>query len=660
MMRDDEFVPRLGRSPWRDRPARLPYATRILREIARAGGDGRRRTRSHFSGSRLGRGAGVGRVLHSRDPYAGFRARHVVIKTRIIRLAGRGLGSARTHLRYLERDGVTRDGAPGQLYGATDERADGKAFLARSEGDRHQFRFIVSPEDGVEYDDLKPLTRRLMQQLERDLGTRLEWIAADHYNTGHPHTHIVLRGKAEDGKDLIIARDYITHGMRQRAGDLVSLDLGPRRDADIKERLRQDIHQSRFTALDRQLVGLADDEGLLSLDARGASAAEREMRACHRARLGTLHRLGLAAPVAPHRWRLSPDLAPILRRLGHRQASIETMHRAMAEQGTPRAWSTYALYDPEDPRAARLVGRVAASGIADELGERRYLVLDAIDGRTHFVEIGHRTGAPALGSTVAIEPHRPGVLPYDRTIAEIAAAHGGAYTVDRHLRHDPGCSMARAAAHRRRLETLARHRLVSRTDDGVWRVPADYLDRVARFERARRTLAAIELLSPSPPHRLAAVDAATWLDRTLLSGPPPALRDAGFGGEVSGALEQRRRWLIEQRLAEQTGYETVYARNVLATLTQRELRRAAAELAEELRLPYAESAPGELVQGAYRRRLDLISGRFVVVERAGTFTLVRWRPAFERPAGQTIGIGAMGHGHSGAWTGGRRRIRSIS
>ena len=52
-------------------------------------------------------------------------------------------------------------------------------------GDRHQFRFIVAAEDGAEYQDLKPMIRRLMAQAEKDLGTKLDWVAVNHFNTGH-------------------------------------------------------------------------------------------------------------------------------------------------------------------------------------------------------------------------------------------------------------------------------------------------------------------------------------------------------------------------------------------------------------------------------------------------------------------------------------------
>ena len=181
-------------------------------------------------------------------------------------MAGRGLDAARLHLRYIQRDGVTREGTPGELYDAARDRADGRAFLERSDGDRHQFRFIVNAEDGVEYDDLKELTRRLMQRVEDDLGTKLDWVAVDHHNTGQPHTHIVVRGRDDTGKDLVIAREYMAHGFRSRASELVTLDLGPRTDRDIEERLScVRLDQERFTSIDRGLLRAADETGRVEI-----------------------------------------------------------------------------------------------------------------------------------------------------------------------------------------------------------------------------------------------------------------------------------------------------------------------------------------------------------------------------------------------------------
>jgi type IV secretory pathway VirD2 relaxase len=144
--------------------------------------------------------------------YGAGHSRRVIVKASIVRLSGKGAAAAAAHLRYLQRDGTTRDGERGTLYGRDEDAVDAKAFQGRGAGDRHQFRFIVSPEDGDQYEDLKPLTRRLMERMEQDLGTKLDWVAVDHFNTGHPHTHILVRGKDDGGKDLVIAKDYMTRG----------------------------------------------------------------------------------------------------------------------------------------------------------------------------------------------------------------------------------------------------------------------------------------------------------------------------------------------------------------------------------------------------------------------------------------------------------------
>jgi type IV secretory pathway VirD2 relaxase len=167
-----------------------------------------------------------------------------------VRLSGKGAAAAAAHLRYLQRDGTTRDGERGTLYGRDEDAVDAKAFQERGAGDRHQFRFIVSPEDGDQYDDLKPLTRRLMDRMEQDLATKLDWVAVDHFNTGHPHTHIVVRGKDERGRSGDCQGLY-DKGLRERAIELVDLDLGPRTEREVETTLRAEVEAERLTSIDR-------------------------------------------------------------------------------------------------------------------------------------------------------------------------------------------------------------------------------------------------------------------------------------------------------------------------------------------------------------------------------------------------------------------------
>jgi type IV secretory pathway VirD2 relaxase len=145
------------------------------------------------------------------------------------------------HVAYLKREGVTRDGADARMFDATSDYADTKAFAERCEEDRHHFRFTVSPEDASRMADLRAFTRELMAGAERDLGARLEWVAVDHWNTDNPHIHVLVRGRADDGQDLVISRDYISQGFRGCAAERVRLELGPRSEQEIRAQLEKEV-----------------------------------------------------------------------------------------------------------------------------------------------------------------------------------------------------------------------------------------------------------------------------------------------------------------------------------------------------------------------------------------------------------------------------------
>jgi type IV secretory pathway VirD2 relaxase len=131
------------------------------------------------------------------------------------------------------------------MFSTTEERTDTMAFARCFLDDRHHFRFIVAPEDGAELIDLKAFTRDLVAQMERDLDTKLDWLGVSHWNTDSPHVHLLVRGVAQDGKDLVIARDYISHGLRLRAEELVSIELGPKPEHEIRSSLEREVNAER-------------------------------------------------------------------------------------------------------------------------------------------------------------------------------------------------------------------------------------------------------------------------------------------------------------------------------------------------------------------------------------------------------------------------------
>ncbi len=659
MNRDDDFEPKLGKIRTQGGARAQRYLQSVLRAAAFASGGtlGRIGGRRQFDGSRIGRGAGAGRVL--RDRHAGFRARRVVIKARIVKIGAKGRKAARLHLRYIQRDGVTREGTPGELYDATRDRADGKEFVDRAEGDRHQFRFIVASEDGVEYEDLKPVTRRLMARMEEDLGAKLDWVAVDHFNTGQPHTHIVVRGKDDQGQDLVIAREYISHGMRERAVEIVTLDLGPRTDLEIEQRLTLEVGQDRLTSIDRQFIREAAAHGVVELGADAGDAYGRFRQTLRAGRLQHLRRLGLAEELAPGRWKLSADAEPTLHRMGERDDMIKTMHRALKEARIDRAPADCAIFDSRG--SVQLVGRVVERGLHDA-NERHYLIVDGVDGRSHWVDIGagEAADAPRRGSIVSVGPRQAEPQPADKTIAEVAARNDGHYSAVLHRAADPAASGEFVAAHVRRLEALRRAGIGERSAEGVWTVPTNFLEAARDFEqkRAREAPVKVEILSSAPLEKLATADAATWLDRQLIGEETASVRDAGFGRAVKGALAQRRQWLLAQALADERQGETIYRANLLAILRRRELTRVAVQVSGELQLPYAEFGGAGRVEGKYVKRLDLVSDRFAVIARARDFTLVPWRPVLDRSVGKAV-IGVV-RGDWSSWSFGQQRRPSLS
>ena len=397
----------------------------------------------------------------------------MVIKSRIVQLKQGGPQAIAAHLRYITRDGVGHDGQPTQPYGADTDSADRHAFAAAGRQDRHQFRFIVAPEDGVELGDLRDFTRELMATMERDLGTKLEWIAVDHWDTDNPHTHVVLRGKDDLGKDLIIARRYLTDGMRLRACELSTAWLGLRTEREIQESLRRDVSQEAWTGLDRQLQALARD-GAINLARPIADGEALHHRNLLLGRLQVLAGMGLAREEGGGVWELAPKAEATLRALGERGDIIKAMHRALRGQRRELA-----LFHG-DSKAAPIVGRILATGYLDELEERAYLIVDGLDGRAHHVPLG--PADPGEFPAGGIVEARPTPLrAADRNIAAIST--DGVYRTSEHrLRLGAQADLRQPAeeiveAHVRRLEALRRAGIVAREAEGVWRIPADLVAR---------------------------------------------------------------------------------------------------------------------------------------------------------------------------------------
>lgn len=668
--------------PVRVRPRPATFAGEVHQAIRRAGGDpnklaGRGKRSGRFNAR--GRGAQIAASLKGRNGWSRSlsgqrtRSRRVAVKARIVKLnpqrggrRGRQFVSAKAvdaHLRYLERDGVTRDGEKGQVYSAERDVEDGRAFLERGREDRHQFRFIVSAEEGVELSDLRETTRDLMKQMESDLDTRLDWIAVDHHNTGHPHTHVLLRGVTDQGKALNIAGDYIVHGIRERASEIVTRELGRQAEQEVSRQLQAEVHAERFTRLDRMLIAEQEAQSEFA-DLR----PDKDMRALFRKnrallidRARHLERMGLATEVTPGQWRIAPKAEGTLRELGTRGDIIKTMHRALDDAGLAerRRGARYVMHGAK--LAEPVTGRVLSKGLGgDELGERVHLVIDGVDGRIHHME-ADAARAEEIGRGMIVEAQPPPRTPRaaDRNILAITN-ESGVYSPSEHL------EVARAQAlrtdpemfvkvHVRRLEALRRPGIVERIHAEHWIIPADLPERGLAHDLKRGGRdARLKLLSPISLSQQVTHGGATWLDRELTARRPLSVAAHGFGREVNAALDRRAQRLVEMGHATTKDGQISVPHKTVAVLERREVERIGKALAAERGRNWEPAQTGNYVAGTLVGSTQLASGRFAMIDDGLGFSLVPWSPPLEKQLGKHItGIAMPGGGVD--WDFGRRR-----
>jgi type IV secretory pathway VirD2 relaxase len=588
--------------------------------------------------------------------------RRVVVKARITRLK-RGSRAADTHIRYLQRDGTTRDGERGRLYAAETDAADGDTFTKRGREDRHQFRFIVAPEDGDRLSDLRTFTRDVMRQMEEDLGTRLDWVAVDHFNTGHPHSHVVVRGRDDLGKDLIIAQDYITDGMRQRAQERATLELGPETDLELRAKLEAEVAAERFTSIDRAMIAEAD-EGVLAMRPEAGQAHANFDRTLRIGRMQTLERYGLATQSEPGLWALSERLETVMRDLGERNDIIKAINRALADRGEERAPDSLVLRG-EDAQTP-IIGRVIDKRLTDELGDRIGLIIDGIDGRVHHVAFRDATVIEEARIGAIVEVSRvPSQRPADRNIA-IVATGTGVYRPSDHrkmleaapARVRGGDYEAFVDAHVRRLEALRRAGIVERTNADCWLIPQDFEVRATAYDARRGRLTDVRLLSSCDLDQQVKSDGATWLDRRLVGRDKSPLVMSGFGVKVREALDRRADELVRQSHASRTVDGAWRPRaNLIWTLQHQEVERAGRELAAQRGLAFAPVEEGQTVRGKLLGSTQLASGRFAMIDNGLGFSLVPWRPVLENKIGREV-MGEM-RGKDVSWQFSRTRNLGI-
>jgi len=317
-------------------------------------------------------------------------AYHQRCAVRVTYLNNRTRGQWKAHGRYLARESATFEHGD---KGAGFSRDGGSVDLAerlqhwQAEGDERLWKLIVSPEFGNQV-DLSRLTRDLMNCMEEELATKLEWAAVEHYNTEHAHVHIALRGRRDTGNPLHLNRQFIQNQIREIAGDLCTRQLGYRTESDAQEAERREIMEPRLTSLDRRIARIAQEIGggqenfdVVRNPLQVGSNEPTRIRAQHEtARLAVLQRMGLAESTGPNSWRVRRDFDQVLKAMqqtADRQRTLAAHGALMSDERLP-----VEVLDPASMTAVE--GRVLVHG-QDENSGRNYLMLEATDAKVYFV-----------------------------------------------------------------------------------------------------------------------------------------------------------------------------------------------------------------------------------------------------------------------------------
>lgn len=285
--------------------------------------------------ARLGRSSKLGKQNGKRAGFAYDPRQRAVVKVHYFSHGGAGAGALKAHVRYVARDAAVRgrgalreqqhepeaereatdkrdrprerERAPSVFYDAFEDGVDGAGRAAAwAREDRRHFRLILSAENGARLRALQTYTRDVMARAEQALGVRLEWIAVDHWDTDNPHTHIILRGKRPDGRDLVIPREFVSQGFRSAARDAATERLGPRGRDDARRALERDALVHGPSRLDGMIAGQLDDERRVRLARLQAPDRSPEMENALKARAQELRRMGLAVEVERNIFQFEP------------------------------------------------------------------------------------------------------------------------------------------------------------------------------------------------------------------------------------------------------------------------------------------------------------------------------------------------------------------
>ena len=567
-------------------------------------------------------------------------SRRVIVKARVVKMTSYGIGAAKLHLRYLDREGTEKDQKKEGFYDKEHVEISRKDIEAIREGEPHQFRFIVSPED-AERLDLTEYTKSLMSQMESDLGRELDWKAINHYNTDNPHTHIVVHGLDKKGEEVFIDKEYISNGLRNRASELATRELGHRLEHEIKESLQKEIKAKALTRIDYQLINHSTDHKI-ELKSYGDTPAIRLQRSTMIGRLTELERMGLAEKLGTNQWKLDTNLKQKLNAINHYSEAVTRLQLAENRLDSPA--NEHLVYDVKSSQ--KFDGVVIDRGIRDEMSDKGYFIVGDRQGQLNYIEVGSLSGYEnvPINSVVTVQSQSQSWLrKSDRNIDEYAKSHAGKIKLDEFgewavangkVSHVKLSEFVKT--HEKRLNALERHELLQKTATG-WKVPNDLLAKLE--QKSSQPKAVISL-----KHTLQLQEQINYQGRTYLDDYYYEITNSthtdGVTTKLKNSARLRAQWLQEQGL----DVGTQSSKNALDAMERNTLADA---IQSKTGLSFNALSKGKSFQG---KTIGVIATksvrRYVLIANEKEFSMVPWKSPYSPEKGQQMAIGINQQGRT--------------
>ena len=412
-------------------------------------------------------------------------SRRVIVKARYIKNNGDGFKEKiRAHLDYITRNDAGIDGEKPELFSQEDKSLALKDIATKFEDSPHNFRFIISPEDGDKI-DMKAFTKDLIKTIENDLKTKLQWVASCHYDTNEPHVHIVINGQDGSGKKLLITRDYISRGIRNRASEKITQKLGLRKIEDVIKDLHINTNKNTKSYIDEIIKSNLQD-GYIKISNIHNSDLGKSLEDLITRRLQHLQSYDLAKYESKDKWKVKEEYLKDLHRINRIRSIIEKISINLKVEK-----SKCEVFSIKDLSETSIIGHVVARRYVDEIGDAEYLVIKTAQQKQIYIELEKYSekNKVVVGDLVKVDATKAfeGPKSSDRNVSEIAKDNGGIYDAAAHeefahakKKLPPGVSAQEfVQVHLKRLEVLAKMGLVKKLDERSYKVPQEFLENIS-------------------------------------------------------------------------------------------------------------------------------------------------------------------------------------